>query len=418
MENELKKYNLLVFGCQMNSSDAERIATLVEENGYQKTDSEQEADLIIVVACSVRKSAVDRIFGKSRHWLKKRQAGKLLTVLTGCVLDEDKKKLAGFFDLVISSDQMSKIGELIKTKKDNSEEYFQIEPKRNSSFSAYVPIMTGCNNFCAYCAVPYARGREVSRPAEEVIAECKKLIDDGYKEIILLGQNVNSYAHDNYNFPKLLSEIDSITGDWWLRFLTSHPKDFSDDLLEVIKNRKHLTPYLHLAVQSGDEEVLKNMNRKYTPEKFLNLVEKAKESIPEIMLSTDAIVGFPGETVEQFLNTVELFKKAAFSMAFIAKYSPRAGTVAAKMEDNISIEEKKKRWQKLTDVLAETAFVENQKLIGQKVRVLVDSYNNGRAMGKTIDNRLIGFSTGQDLTGQFVEVVVERADSWGLFGKI
>jgi tRNA-2-methylthio-N6-dimethylallyladenosine synthase len=420
MEKTAKKYHLSVFGCQMNTSDAEKIASLAEKNGYQKTSSEQEADLIVVVACSVRQSAIDRIYGKSRHWLKKRQAGKLLTILTGCVLDSDKKKLSGFFDLVISADQIFQIDSFLEEREEAGlvGDYFNIKQKRESDFSALVSIMTGCNNFCAYCVVPYTRGREVSRSAAEIIDECKDLIKKGYKEITLLGQNVNSYHDKKYDFPKLLQAIDHIPGDFWLKFLTSHPKDFSDDLLSVMKSGQHLNPYLHLAVQSGDKVILKNMNRKYTPEKYLGLIKKAKKTLPGLMLSTDAIVGFPGETREQFLNTVKLFKEVGFTMAFIAKYSPRLGTAAAKLEDDVSFKEKKERWQELTDILAETALVENKRFVGQKVRVLVDAHGKKRCMGRTIDARLIGFTSENNLVGQFVEVTVLKADSWGLYGKI
>ncbi|MBI5766045.1 MiaB/RimO family radical SAM methylthiotransferase [Candidatus Falkowbacteria bacterium] len=445
-----KKYFIWVLGCQMNKSDGERIDAVLSGIGYLKTAKESEADLIVAVACSVRQSAIDRIYGKSRIWQKKRSKGELITILTGCVLDKDKNKLNNKFDLILSILEInqlpSKLGGL---KVIEVADYFHLKPSPSSKFQAYVPIMTGCNNFCSYCVVPYVRGKEISRPAEEIINECRDLIKRGYKEITLLGQNVNSYQDptptlpliqgegellplvsrgsrareagergSKIDFPKLLKEIDNIKGDYWLRFITSHPKDLSDDLIKIMAKGKHITPYLHLPIQSGDKDILKTMNRKYTPAHYLRLINKVKKNIPDVMISTDIIVGFPGETKKQFLNTIKIFKKIKFDMAYIAKYSPRSGTAAAELKDNVPQSEKARRWQELTEILKKMALENNKKLMGKTVRVLVEQYKNNKCLDKTDTFKTVIFESNKNLIGQFVKVKIEKVDSWGLYGKI
>ena len=328
------KYHVIVFGCQMNISDAERISTVLENAGYKNTQNINEADLIVVTMCSVRQSAVDRVYGMVEKFKKiKTKNKKLKTVLTGCVLKKDKKKFEQLFDQVVDIKNFKTTVVLPKSK------------------IAYVSITTGCNNFCSYCVVPYTRGREFSHPAKKIIAQAKKMAKSGAKEIWLLGQNVNSYKDNEINFPKLLKMVDDLPGDFVLNFTTSHPKDFSDELIETMAKCKKLSTDLNLPIQSGDDEILKKMNRPYTVSQYKNLVKKIRKALPKIRLSTDVIVGFPGETKKQFNNTVKTLKEIGYGVAFINKYSPRAGTAAAKMEDNVPWAEKKRREKILINLI-------------------------------------------------------------------
>ena len=325
------KYHIITYGCQMNKSDSERIATILENKGYQLAKTESQADLIVINMCSVRQSAVDRVYNKIKNLRGVRPPSaprKLKIILTGCILKQDKKKFAQY-------------GEIIKFS-----DLFKIKPKPKY-IEGYIPIMEGCNNFCAYCVVPYTRGREQYRKESEVINEAKVLIKKGYKKLVLLGQNVNSYP----NFPQLLEKIDNLPGNFKLAFLTSHPKDFSNELIEVMAKSKKIIKHLNLPVQSGDDEILRKMNRPYTAKQYKDLVKKIRKKIPDIKLSTDVIVGFPGETKKQFNNTAKLFKEIKFNSAYISKYSPRPGTPSFKMKDNVSLEEKKRREKILRNLL-------------------------------------------------------------------
>ncbi|MBU4285053.1 tRNA (adenosine(37)-N6)-dimethylallyltransferase MiaA [Patescibacteria group bacterium] len=348
------RYYIKTFGCQMNESDSERIASFLEQRNYRNTDKMENADLIVVVACSIRQSAIDRIFGLKKKFAKI----KAKKILTGCVLKADKPKFKSFFNEILS------INEFLGKK------YLEMKPKysclagrqaclparQTNQKSAFVPIMTGCNNFCSYCAVPYTRGREVSRSTKNIIFEIKNLIKNRYKEIILLGQNVNSYKDQptadhpqggKTTFPILLKLISGIPGDFTVKFLTSHPKDFSAELIDVITESPKISKEIHLPVQSGDNEILKKMNRGYTTEKYLNLIRKIRAKIPQAKITTDVIVGFPGETKKQFENTVGLFKKVGFDMAYINKYSTRPGTLASRFKDDVLWKEKVRRWRVL-----------------------------------------------------------------------
>lgn len=307
-------------------ADSERIARKLEMSGYKKAAKPENANLVVINACSVRQSATNRVYGKIRNLKNKK------IIIAGCVLKEDKKKL------------------LAKNKDIefwHPDEYFDLAPLPSSSNTAYVPIMTGCDNFCTYCAVPYTRGRERSRPAKDIIQDAKNAVKKDAKEIWLLGQNVNSYKYD---FPKLLKTINNIPGDLKIYFMSSHPKDFSDKLIKAIAECKKVSREIHLPAQSGDNEILKKMNRKYTAGHYKKLVKKIRKAIPDVKISTDAIVGFPGETKKQFQNTMKLFKEIKFSKAYIGKYSPRPGTPAAKMKDDVPHEEKKRRWKILNEI--------------------------------------------------------------------
>lgn len=322
----MKTYHIITFGCQANLADTERIARKLEISGYKATAKPESADLIVINTCSVRQSAINRVYGKIRNLKNKK------IILAGCILREDKKKL------------LAKYPNLEFWHPD---EYFDLAPLPANKNIAYIPIMTGCDNFCTYCAVPYTRGRERSRLIKDIIKDVKKATKNKSKEIWLLGQNVNSYK---YNFLKLLKKINSISGDFKIHFMSSHPKDFSNELIKTISECKKVSREIHLPAQSGDNEILKKMNRKYTVSHYKNLIKKIRKAIPDAKISTDAIVGFPGETEKQFQNTVKLFKEIGFSKAYVAKYSPRPGTPAAKMKDDVPIEEKKRRWEILNEI--------------------------------------------------------------------
>ncbi len=406
------KYFIITFGCQMNKSDSERIASVLEKINYKIASKIEEADLIVVNMCSVRQSAVNRVYGLLP------KIKKVKSILTGCILKKDRKKFAEKFDYILELKNLLKWPEILNPspllKTDNR---LKIEPKYSNNFSASVPIMTGCNNFCAYCVVPYVRGSEVSRPAEEIICEVGNLIKRGYKEVWLLGQNVNSY--NPIPFSQLLKKINDIPGEFWIRFTSSHPKDFSDKLISAMADCKKVTEYLNLPAQSGDNEILKKMNRPYTIKHYKNLVKKIKKKIPNIALSTDIIVGFPGETEKQFENTVKLFKEIKFDMAYISKYSPRPGTTAAEMEDTVSQEEKNRREKVLTEILKETALENNKKYISEKVEVLVERQKApGSWIAKTRTHKNVQFESKQDLFGQFVKIKIIDALPWGLKGEI
>ncbi len=318
----------------MNKSDSERIASILEEKGYKLTSKINEADLIVVNMCSVRQSAVDRVYGL----IPKFKELKAKTILTGCILKKDRPKFAKGFDQII------KFKDLLK-----------YQPKRQNKLVAYVPISNGCNNFCTYCVVPFTRGPLVCKEHQEILKEVKDVVNKGFKEIWLLGQNVNDYTSPgdaSINFPKLLKMVNDVPGGFQIRFTSPNPKNFSDELIEVMASSEKIAKFLNLPVQSGDNEILKKMRRPYTIEQYKNLVKKIRQKIPNINLSTDVIVGFPGETKEQFENTVKLFKEIKFNIAYIAKYSPRPGTAALEMPDNIPLEEKKQREKCLENLLS------------------------------------------------------------------
>ena len=322
----------------MNKSDSERIVTVLENKGYQPASKENEADLIVVNMCSVRQSAVDRVYGLAPKFKKlKIKNEKLKTVLAGCILKKDKKKFREIFDSIW-----------------NMRNYFDIPPKCKSKSLAFVPISNGCNNFCTYCVVPLTRGALVCRNHKEILREVKNVVQKGFKEIWLLGQNVNDYQSPtdaSINFAKLLKMINDIPDDFKILFISPHPKNFSDELINTLAKCEKFGKYLNLPVQSGDDKILKKMNRNYTVKEYKNLVKKIRKKMPGIRLSTDVIVGFPGETKKQFQNTVKLFKEIKFDNAYISKYSPRPGTAAFKVENNIPLAEKKRREKILREII-------------------------------------------------------------------
>lgn len=396
----------------MNKSDSERIESVLENSGFKKS-SLDKADYAFLNLCSIRQSAVDRVWEKINQL--KKQNDKIKIVLTGCILPKEKDKLQKKADYLLNINKLME-WPILNNKK--NKEYLCATPKLNSRFEAYVPIMTGCNNFCSYCAVPYTRGREKSRPVKDIINEVNKLVVQGYKFITLLGQNVNSY-NGEINFPKLLKKIDKISGDYWLSFVTSHPKDMTDKLIKCFKTSKHLIPYLHLPIQAGSNKILKAMNRKYTSQDYLKLINKIKKINPDINLSTDIIVGFPKETKKDFNDTISIMKKVKYDMAYIAQYSPRPNTAAEKLDDNIPKEEKKKREKILTEILKKTALEKNKKMIDKTIQVLIEKKKDKYHLGKTRNFKNVKIKTNkQNLIGKFVNVKINKATEWNLKGQI
>lgn len=359
----------------MNKSDSERIASVLESAGCKPASKIKEADLIVVNACSVRQTAIDRIHGMTPGFLalkksrrkaagmlgpKKLGAAKnknLRLIITGCILKPDKKKFeeAGF-DFILNIKDLPKWTSILDIGKraKSTADYLQIEPKYKDKKLAYIPVSNGCDNFCTYCVVPYTRGRLICRSYKDILKETKTAIKNGIKEIWLLGQNVNDYmspADKKINFARLLNLINGIQGNFKIRFTSSNPKNFSDELIATMAKCGKIDHSLNLPVQSGDNKILKAMNRPYTVQQYKILIKKIKKAIPDIKLSTDIIVGFPGETKSQFENTLKLFKEIDFDMAYIARFSPRPETPAAKMKDSVSHKEKERRWNKINNVL-------------------------------------------------------------------
>lgn len=413
----------------MNYTDAERLAGIMESLGYSLTTSEEQADIIILVACAVRQLAVNKLTGNGKKFKKYRQKNpNLKTILTGCILNTDKKLLANIFDIILDIQDISNLPKLLQpstptqSQSTDTHNYLQITPKYQNLFTAYVPIMTGCNNFCSYCVVPYTRGREYSRPAVDIIKEIKQLLALGYKEIILLGQNVNSYKDNNQvNLPALLQQIDNLPGHFWIRFLTSHPKDMTEELLLTVKNSQKLTPFIHLALQSGSNQILQQMNRKYTKEHFLQLTQLIKQHLPNATITTDIIVGFPGETSSHFQETLDLMNEIQFDMAYINKYSPRKQTASYQILDNVNWEEKKSREQQANHILRKTALVNNQRWLQQLTKILILQQNTTHYFGKTEtfkDIQINKTNTPLLQLGEFYTAQIINSSAWSLEGKI
>ncbi|MEA2092399.1 MAG: MiaB/RimO family radical SAM methylthiotransferase [Patescibacteria group bacterium] len=404
------KYHIITYGCQMNESDSERVSSFFQENGLLE-GNEEEADVIIFTACSIRQSAIDRVIAKGKEIKEKKK--KPVTILTGCVLKEDKKSLSSIFDYILDINDLPHWPLPFLSK--SSKQYFEIVPKRNG-ISAYISIMTGCDNFCTYCVVPYTRGRVSCRPTKEVLKEVEDAVKEGHKEIWFLGQNVNAYKEE-LTFGELLKEADKIKGDFWIRFTSSHPNDFTDDMIDAMKNCKKVTNYLNLPVQSGNDEILKKMNRPYNISEYKKIIKKVKEEVPDVFISTDVIIGFPGETEKHFRSTLNLFNELLFDMIYIGRYSPRKQTAAYKMKETVSPSEKKRREKVLNELLKENNLEKNKKYIGKKLKVLVtNSTNKGVLVGKTKNYKSVSFKGSKKLIGSFVNVKINNYSPWGLKG--
>ncbi|MGN7470493.1 tRNA (N6-isopentenyl adenosine(37)-C2)-methylthiotransferase MiaB [Brevibacillus sp. SAFN-007a] len=436
-----KRYHVRTYGCQMNEHDSETISGILQQMGYTSTDDVEAADVVLFNTCAIRENAEDKVFGELGHMKRlKNNNPNLILGVCGCMSQEEKvvnKILKSYqqVDLIFGTHNIHRLPQLMRDAMFSKEMVIEVWSKegdivenmpklREGNTKAWVNIMYGCDKFCTYCIVPYTRGKERSRRPEDVIAEVRDLARQGFKEIMLLGQNVNAYGKDfvdiKYGFGDLLDEIRKIDIPR-IRFTTSHPRDFDDHLIEVLAKGGNLVEQIHLPVQSGSTEILKRMARKYTREHYLELVRKIKAAIPNVSLSTDIIVGFPGETDEQFEETISLVEEVRYDSAYTFIYSPREGTPAAVMEDNVPMEVKKARLYRLNEVLARIGLEQNQKLQGQVLEVLIEgeSKNNPDVLaGRTRTNKLVHFTADKSLIGQYVHVKITDAKTWTLHGEL
>ena len=440
------KYNILTMGCQLNENDSEKICGMVEKMGYTKTDNILSADLVIYNTCCVRENAEEKLFGKLGEVKKLKEAKGTIIAIGGCMMQEkhivDKIKKSYKYDVIFGTHTLHKFPKdlynaIMESKKvtdilDIDGEIIEGLPiKREDNIRASVTIMNGCNNFCTYCIVPYVRGRERSRSPEDILKEVESLAKAGYKEITLLGQNVNSYMRVERekgltkgkidSFAKLLREVSKIDGIEKIRFTSPHPKDFTDDVIDAIKDLDKVSKLVHLPLQSGSTSILKSMNRVYTKEEYLNLVKKMQDKIPGVKFSTDIIVGFPGETEEDFEDTLDVVRKVRFEQIFMFIYSRRVGTPADKMENQIPEEIKHKRFDRLK-ALYEAQLVENNKeYINTIQNLLVEGYsktNSEFLTGRTDTNKVVIFEGDSSLIGKFVPVKIVSEHMWYLKGEI
>lgn len=438
-----KTYNIITYGCAMNRSDSERIASTLEKLGYREAKRGRAPDLLVFNACSVRQSAINRIYGQVDNLQRlKKNNPRLKVVVTGCVLPKDRQGFFEKFDLFFNIKDLTKLPQLLKKleagreilapsvlvrgKKFSQEdiEYFKIRAKATDKFSALLPVSFGCSRFCTYCAVPYTRGLEINRLAREILKEARSLLSRGFREITLLGQTVSSWRDPErarYEFVDLLRSIEEIPGRFWIRFASPYVLDFDDRLIRFLARSKKVNNYVNLPLQSGSDQILKRMNRRYTVARYLRVLNGMKKKIPDFSFSTDVIVGFCGETEKQFQNTYDVFAKIRPTMAFIAPYSPRPGTFAQRlMQDSVPNKTKKARFKKLTQLLRQTAQENLQKEIGRTPEVLVDTWlpQKKECLGKTKNFKTVRFKSKKNLTGQFVNVKIIKAREFELRGVL
>ena len=423
----------------MNESDSERYAGQLESLGYRRTEDMDMADVILLNTCCVRETAEGKILGKIGELKHVKQHNpNLIIAVTGCMAQEWQDRLferAPHIDLVIGTHNIHKLVELIRERQAKSGHYLEADmtvpafhdlpTKRFQKFFAWVPIMNGCNKFCTYCIVPYVRGREVSRPIADIVREIEEIAKEGYKEITLLGQNVNSYGldlKDGTDFSALLQAVDRIDGIERVRYMTSHPKDMTFAMIDAIADSKKVVNHMHLPIQSGSDELLKKMNRGYTVDQYMELVEYARKRIPDLVLTTDIIVGFPGETEEMFCQTLDLLKRVQYDMAYTFIYSPRTGTPAAKMEHQIPQEEKSRRLQRLMDVQNVYSLQLNQAMEHKEYEVIVEGptkNDENHWFGRTTGNKMIIWEhDGSEDVGDTVKVAVDKGQTWVLKGHL
>lgn len=428
----------------MNLSDSERVISVLDDAGYEWTDNENEAGLIGILACSVRQKAIDKVYSRIYKWNKWKNNKNLITFISGCILPSDHEKFLKLFDITFQMKDLPKLPALIsqygittpthlKTGIDphneNIEEFWNVQPNYQSHFEAFIPIQNGCDKFCTFCAVPYTRGREVSRPSKDIIAEVAMLVAQGYKSITLLGQNVNSYGLDKkgeeLSFAQLLREIGEFGArskkEFWVYFTSPHPRDMNDEVIEVIAKYKVLGKQIHLPMQSGDDKVLMHMNRKHNMEKYRHIVQTIRRLIPQATLFTDVIVGFTGETEEQFENTRLALEEFKFNMSYTAIYSPRPGATSHRWVDDIPNDEKKRRLHVLTDELRKHNLPFNESMVGKSVRTLVRGADRkeGFLSSLTEGKLIIRFASEDDsLIGQFVDVKITSATDFSMEGEL
>ena len=430
-------YNILTMGCQLNENDSEKIAGMLTKMGYRETDNLEQANVYILNTCCVRENAEEKLFGKLGELKKLKQRNNSIIAICGCMMQEkhiqDKLKQSyPYVDIIFGTHTLHKLPEdlyKVLSKKNKVQDILDIDGeiyeglpiKRENSKSASVTIMYGCNNFCSYCIVPYVRGRERSRRAEDIINEIRELANEGYKEITLLGQNVNSYKGENgYGFANLLRDVQKIDGIEIIKFISPHPKDFTDDVIDAIKDCDKVSKLIHLPLQSGSTEVLRKMNRKYTKEQYLQLVEKIKSKVPDVLFSTDIIVGFPEETEEDFNETLDVVRKVNFEQIFMFIYSRRVGTPADRMINQVPEEIKHQRFDKLKNLFEEQVELNNKKYIGTVQKILVEgiSKNDEKMLtGRTNSNKVVIFEGDKELIGKIINIEIISEHKWFLKGK-
>ena len=433
-------YHIVTYGCQMNVHESEKIAGILRRLGYEETTELSRSDIIVFNTCCIRENAENHAFGNIGALKKlKKQKPELIIAVGGCMTQEKGKteilkKKFPFIDIMFGTLNLEDLGELIQRKKSQKKKVIEIREKegeivefpdayRTSYPNAWVNITYGCNNFCSYCIVPYVRGRERSRRPEHIVNEVKTLVAEGYKEITLLGQNVNSYGADGSTgatFAELLDQVASIEGDFRLRFMTSHPKDFNEDVVRVMEKHRKICRLVHLPVQSGSNAVLQAMNRRYTREKYLAEIKMLKERLPEAEVTTDIIVGFPGETEEDYLQTEELVREVDFASAFTFVYSKRQGTKAATMENQIPEEIQKDRIMRLVELVNSLTRKKSEKYVGKTVEILCEDYDEkkGLYLGRDEFGRMGYFKSDRNAIGEFVALKITRANGISLFGEL
>ena len=440
------KYHLVTLGCQMNISDSGRVKSYIEKVlGGVETANVADAELVGVIACSVRQKAIDKVYNMIAVWNRQRREGhKMTTFLTGCVLPDDREKFLKLFDLVFDMRDLPQFDKLLADKVhegvyypklQRSEQaaqmdfFWQLDGYQPDKFEAYVPIQNGCDKFCTYCAVPYTRGREVSRASDEIIEEVKCLVEGGYKSITLLGQNVNSYGLDKkgeeINFAQLLERVgeygDMSGKEFHVYFTSPHPRDMTVDVLETIAKYKCLGKWIHIPIQSGDTEMLKRMNRKYDIERYRQVISDIRRILPTATIFTDIIVGFTGETLEEFENTRRAVLEFKYNMAFIAMYSPRPGAVSSKWADDIPKDEKSRRYAVLSEDLKSVSSLYTASMVGKEFRILVNGHDrlDGYLSGLTEGKIAVRFrSDDESLIGNFVDVKIVKSSDFSAEGEI
>ena len=432
-----KKYLILTYGCQMNVHDSEYISGIMEDVGYTKTEDMDKADVIIVNTCAIRENAHNKaegMLGRIKHLKEEKED--IIVIFCGCMAQEEglvnKIKDYKWIDIICGTHNYHKIPEYIKAYIDNGNvcEVYSIEGsvienvpvKRDSKYSAWVNIQYGCDKFCTYCIVPYTRGKQRSRKSEDIIDEVRELYNNGYQEVTLLGQNVNAYGKDfkeEYDFADLLGEV-SATGIPRIRFVTSHPWDFTDKMIDVISRCDNIMPYIHLPIQSGSNRILKLMGRKYTTEEYLEIVKKLREKIPNVSVTTDIIVGFPGETEEDFEKTLDIVNQVKYDLAYTFIFSPREGTPAAKMEDTTDMDEKKKRLARLNELINKYALESNMKMKDKTYNVLIlgESDKDNKYMGYTDNMKLVNVKCDKEMVGKIIPVKITGVKTWSLDGEV
>lgn len=431
------KYNINTMGCKLNENDSEKLSGMLTHMGYTETDKVEDANLVLFNTCCIRENAEEKVFGKLGKLKNIKAKNNMIICFAGCMSQEEHviekiKKSYTQVDIIFGTHNLYKFPEMLYNKLNTNKkiidvwdidgEVFEGLPiKRTSDNTASVTIMNGCNNFCSYCIVPYTRGRERSRRKEDILEEIKELANEGYKEIILLGQNVNSYKDkDGYNFGNLLRDIDKIEKVEIIRFISPHPKDFKDDIINAIAECNSVCKVIHLPLQSGSSRILKLMNRGYSKEQFLDLVKKIREKIPEATFTTDIIVGFPGETKEDFEDTLYVVKKVGFEQVYMFIYSVRKGTKAETMTGHVSEKIKSERFNILKELTDKMIEENNNKYVGTVQKVLVEGLsktNKNILTGRTRSNKIVNFEGDEDLIGKEIEVEIVSQHAWYLKGK-